>query len=144
MKENSLLLLPLSFIPLIYLTKNLTGNDFPSCNDCILGVNAILLLLINVVILGPILEEVVFRQILPKLLSGNLRIPSLITAVICSASFSYIHLESFTLYLFSFYFTSGLCFHYIRFKTGSLFIVFLAHSLYNFVITVLIDITGML
>lgn len=83
-------------------------------------------------VLTPVVEEIIFRQILPSVLNVNFRLNFWISAIICSALFSAAHSEiGMHMYIFGFF--MGLSFHIIRFWTRSLLLVCIAHGLYNFV-----------
>lgn len=93
-------------------------------------------------ILAPILEETLFRQILPSILEVNFKCNIFVSIVVCSLLFSVAHFlprfyDEFTLLKFSHYFLLGMCFHVIRIISGSLLLAIIAHGLFNVLVTIL-------
>lgn len=88
------------------------------------------------VVAMPIIEELVFRHIIPAFLTINLKLNCWIAIIVSSFLFSIAHNQSeFHMYIFGF--IMGLNFHLIRIKTQSLILAILGHGLYNFFIIML-------
>ncbi len=84
----------------------------------------------------PIIEELVFRHIIPAFLTVNLKLNCWIAVFISSFLFSIAHNEiEYHMYIFGF--IMGVNFHLIRIKTQSLILAILGHGLYNFFIIML-------